>query len=73
MVGFDSAVRALSVDSNLSTVDMLWELERQLHLVKDLLNVDSDPMPLRKELVRPVLKLMTDEINTIIYRIDAAH
>jgi sRNA-binding protein len=61
--------RALPVDTNLNNTEMLAEVEKQLGLVRSILGVSSDD-PLRAELARPALRLMIDELNTVIARLD---
>jgi hypothetical protein len=61
--------RALPVDTSLDNTEMLAEIEKQLSLARTILG-DSSDGPLRAELVRPALRLMIDELNTIIARLD---
>ncbi len=63
--------RALPVDTNLSSTEMLLEVEKQVDLVKTILGDNPDD-PLRRELARPALRLMIDELNTIVARLDKA-
>jgi sRNA-binding protein len=61
--------RALPVDTSLDNTEMLAEIEKQLSLARTILG-DSSDGPLRAELVRSALRLMIDELNTIIARLD---
>jgi sRNA-binding protein len=63
--------KALPVNGALSSIEMLTEIEKQLELAKMILG-DSPDDPLRKELARPALRLMADELSTIIARLDSA-
>jgi sRNA-binding protein len=62
--------RALPVNATLSSREMLSEIDKQAALVRTIL-CDGPDDPLRKELARPALRLMIDELNTIIARLDA--
>jgi sRNA-binding protein len=61
--------QSLPVDTNLNTSEMLQEIEKQIALARTILG-DSPDDPLRQQLVRPALRLMIDELNTIVARID---
>jgi hypothetical protein len=61
--------RALPVNSGLNNAEMLAEVEKQVALVRTILG-DSPDDPLRRELARPALRLMVDELNTIVARLD---
>jgi sRNA-binding protein len=60
---------ALPVNVNLNNTEMLAELEKQIGIVRAVLG-DSPDDPLRRELARPALRLMVDELSTIIARLD---
>jgi sRNA-binding protein len=62
-------VRALPMDTTLSAVELLAEIEKQSGTVRSILGDSPDAM--RKELVRPALQLMIDELQTIVARLDA--
>jgi len=61
--------QSLSVDTNLTSMQMLEEIEKQLALVRTILG-DSPNDPLRQQLARPALRLMIDELNTVVARLD---
>jgi sRNA-binding protein len=61
--------RSFAVDAKLSNLDMLAAVQKQLELVKTILG-DVPDDSLRRELARPALRLMVDELNTIIARFD---
>ena len=61
-------VSSFAVDTKLSNLDMLSAVQKQLELVKTILGDPDDS--LRRELARPALLLMVDELNTIIARFD---
>jgi hypothetical protein len=50
---------------------MLQEIEKQIVLARTIIG-DSPDDPLRQKLARPVFRLMVDELNTIVARIDTA-
>jgi sRNA-binding protein len=62
-------VRSFAVDTKLSNLDMLTAVQKQLELVKTILG-DIPDDSLRRELARPALRLVVDELNTIIARFD---
>jgi sRNA-binding protein len=62
-------VRALPVNTALSTVELLTEIEKQSAVVRSVLGEAPDDV-LRRELVRPALQLMIDELQTIVARLD---
>jgi hypothetical protein len=61
--------QSLPVDTNLNSAEMLQEIEKQIALVRTILG-DSPNDPLRQKLARPALRLMIDELSTIIARTD---
>jgi sRNA-binding protein len=61
--------QSLSVDTKLNNSEMLQEIEQQIALVKTILG-DNSGDPLRQKIVRPVFRLMIDELNTIVARLD---
>ena len=61
--------QSLPVDTNLTSMQMLQEIEKQLALVRTILG-DSPDDPLRQRLARPALRLMIDELNTVVARLD---
>jgi sRNA-binding protein len=63
--------QSLSVDTKLNNGEMLQEIERQIALAKMILGDSSDDS-LRQKIVRPVFRLMIDELNTIVARLDNA-
>jgi sRNA-binding protein len=62
-------LQALPVKANLDALEMLVEIEKQIALVRSILGNDPDD-PLRRELARPAMRLMIDELQTIIARQD---
>jgi hypothetical protein len=64
--------RALPVNSALSSLELLTEIDKQSALVRIILG-DAPEDPLRRELARQALRLMTDELSTIVARLDDAH
>lgn len=62
-------MKSLAVDTNLSNLDMLTAVQKQLELVRTILGDIPDDL-LRRELARPALRLVVDELNTIIARFD---
>jgi sRNA-binding protein len=62
-------IAALPVNAALSNIEMLAELEKQIGIVRTVFG-DSPDDPLRRELARPALRLMIDELNTIVARLD---
>ena len=64
--------RALPVNGALSSLELLGEIDKQLALVRTILG-DAPEDPLRRELARPALRLMADELSTIVARLDEAH
>jgi hypothetical protein len=65
--------RTLPVNAALSSLGLLAEIGKQLALVCTILGDAPEDDPLRRELARPALKLMADEISTVIARLDDAH
>jgi sRNA-binding protein len=63
---------AIAVNTKLDNAELITELEKQLALVQSVLGTDADDL-LRQQLARSALKLMADEISTIIARLDDAH
>ncbi|MDF0583304.1 ProQ/FINO family protein [Bradyrhizobium yuanmingense] len=63
--------RALPINQSLNSIEMLAAVEKQIVVVKNLLG-DTPEEALRRELARPALQLMIDELNTIIARFDKA-
>jgi sRNA-binding protein len=63
---------AIAVNTKLDNTELLTELEKQLALVRSVLGTDADDQ-LRQQLARSALKLMADEISTVIARLDDAH
>jgi hypothetical protein len=61
--------QVLPVKANLEALEMLAEIEKQIALVRSILGDDPDD-PLRRELARPAMRLMIDELQTIIARQD---
>ena len=59
----------MPVKANLDALEMLVEIEKQIALVRSILGNDPDD-PLRRELARPAMRLMIDELQTIIARQD---
>jgi sRNA-binding protein len=62
-------VSAIQVNASLSSDELLGELEKQIELVRTVLAADPDDA-LRKQLARSALVLMSDEIRTVIARLD---
>jgi hypothetical protein len=62
---------ALPVNGALSSMELLAEIEKQMALVRTILG-DAPDDPLRRELARPALRLMSDELATVIARLDDA-
>ena len=62
----------IAVTTKLGNAELLTELEKQLVLVQSVLSTDADDL-LRRQLARSALKLMADEISTIIARLADAH
>jgi hypothetical protein len=67
-----AVARALPVNGKLSSLELLTEIDKQLALVRTILG-DAPEDPLRRELARPALRLMADELSTIVARLDDAH
>jgi sRNA-binding protein len=63
---------AIAVNTKLDNAELFTELEKHLALVRSVLGTDADD-PVRREMARLALKLMTDEISTVIARLDDAH
>ena len=61
--------QVLPVNADLNALEMLAEIESQITLVRSILGDKADD-PLRRELARPALRLMIDELQTIIARLD---
>jgi hypothetical protein len=61
--------QSLPVDTNLNSMQMLQEIEKQIALVRTILG-DGPNDPLRQQLARPALRLMIDELNTVVARLD---
>jgi hypothetical protein len=68
-----AVARALPVNSALSSLELLAEIDKQLALVRTILGDAPEDDPLRRELARPALRLMADELSTIVARLDDAH
>jgi hypothetical protein len=62
---------ALPVNGALSSMELLGEIDKQMGLVRTILG-DAPDDPLRRELARPALRLMSDELATVIARLDDA-
>jgi sRNA-binding protein len=62
-------VRSLSVNNSLSTADLLSEVQEQLATVKGILGQGTTNQ-FAIELIRPAVRLMIDELNTVIVRLD---
>jgi sRNA-binding protein len=63
---------AIAVNTKLDNAELFTELEKQLALVRSVLGTDADDL-LRQQLARSALKLMADEISTVIARLDDTH
>jgi hypothetical protein len=63
------APSSLSVNANLNNLEMLAEIERQIPVVRSIIADDPDDM-LRRELARQAMRLMSDELQTMIARLD---
>jgi sRNA-binding protein len=63
---------AIAVNTKLDNAELFTELEKQLALVRTVLGTDADDL-LRQQLARSALKLMADEISTVIARLDDTH
>jgi sRNA-binding protein len=63
---------AIAVNTKLDNAELFAELEKQLALVRSVLGTDADDL-LRQQLARSALKLMADEISTVIARLDDTH
>jgi hypothetical protein len=61
--------KALPVNDALSSLELLGEVDKQMVLVRAILG-DAPDDPLRRELARPALRLMVDELTTVIARLD---
>jgi len=61
---------AVAVNTKLDNAELFTELEKQLTLVRTVLGTDADDA-LRKQLARSALKLLADELATVIARLDA--
>ena len=68
---FVAKARALPVNGALSSLELLAEIDKQMELVRTILG-DAPDDPLRRELARPALQLMADELTTVIARLDDA-
>jgi hypothetical protein len=62
-------LQVLPVNANLNALEMLAEIEKQIGLVRSILGDNPDD-PLRRELARPAMRLMADELQTIMARQD---
>jgi hypothetical protein len=62
-------IAALPVNAALTNIEMLAELEKQISIVRMVFG-DSPDDPLRRQLARPALRLMIDELDTIVARLD---
>jgi len=63
--------KTIAVNTKLDNAELFTELEKQLALVQSVLGTDADDL-LRRQLARSALKLMADEITTVIARLDDA-
>jgi hypothetical protein len=64
-----AAVKQLSIDTSLGTSELLEKVQEQLTAVKNVI-VGQANAQFVLDLMRPALKLMIDELNTVIVRID---
>ena len=62
-------IAALPMNAALSNIEILAELEKQIGLIRVVIG-DSPDDPLRRGLARQVSRLMIDELNTIVARLD---
>jgi sRNA-binding protein len=61
-------VQSLSVDTNLNTTELLAKVQEQLAVVKGVFGQGNSQFAM--DLIRPALRLMIDELNAVVVRVD---